>query len=118
MDAQRDWSHSFDTAEAMYKIITAPVADDFVVASGETHSVKEFAEIVFTKLGMDYEQYIVFDPIYLRPTEVDILLGDSSKIRNNLGWQPKYTFDQLVDEMVEHDLEMARQEKLLKDHIK
>lgn len=118
LDAQRDWSHAKDVAEAMYKIITAPVADDFVIASGEIHSVKEFAQMVFSKLGLDYSQYVKFDPRYLRPSEVDALCGDSSKLRTTLGWSPEYNFESLVDEMIESDMELARQEKVLKDNPK
>jgi len=75
-------------------------------------------ELVFSKLDLDYEQYIEFDPVYLRSSEVDILLGDASKIKREFNWQPKYTFNQLVDEMIESDMELARQEKLLKDNPK
>jgi GDPmannose 4,6-dehydratase len=118
LDAKRDWSHAADVAEAMYKIITAPEPDDFVVASGEMHSVKEFAQLVFDKLGLNYLDYVQFDPAYLRPTEVDALCGDASKLRNNLGWAPKYSFHQLIDEMVEADMELARKEKLVLDNPK
>lgn len=118
LDAKRDWSHAADVADAMYKIITAPEAGDYVVASGEMHSVKEFAEMVFQKLGLDYSQYVEFDPRYLRPSEVDALCGDPFKIKNFLGWQPKYSFEMLVDEMIESDMEMARREKILQDNPK
>lgn len=118
LDAKRDWSHAADVAEAMYKIITAPTPDDYVVASGEMHSVGEFAKLVFDKLGLNHLDYIEFDPTYLRPTEVDALCGDASKLMTNLGWTPKYNFLQLVDEMVESDMELARNEKLLKDNGK
>lgn len=116
MDAKRDWSHADDVADAMYKIITAPTADDFVVASGEMHSVREFAELVFSKLGLNYEKYVEFDVRYLRPSEVDALCGDPSKLKSQLGWAPKYSFDQLVDEMIAADLEDARREKILKEN--
>lgn len=116
MDAKRDWSHAYDVAEAMYKIITAPTADDYVVASGEMHSVREFAEKVFNKLGLDYQAYVEFDPRYLRPSEVDALCGDPSKLKKALGWEPVYNFDQLVDEMIEEDMKLAKQEKILKDN--
>lgn len=116
MDAKRDWSHADDVADAMYKIITAPTADDFVVASGEMHSVREFAELVFSKLGLNYEKYVEFDARYLRPSEVDALCGDPSKLKSQLGWAPKYSFDQLVDEMIAADLEDARREKILKEN--
>ena len=118
LDAKRDWSHAADVADAMYKIITAPEASDYVVASGEMHSVKEFAELVFQKLGLDYSKYVEFDARYLRPSEVDALCGDPFKIKTFLGWQPKYSFEMLVDEMIESDMELARQEKLLQDNPK
>jgi GDPmannose 4,6-dehydratase len=116
LSAKRDWSHAADVADAMYKIILAPTADDYVVSSGEMHSVEEFARIVFDKVGLDYNDYVEFDARYLRASEVDALCGDSTKLKTNLGWQPKYNFDQLVNEMVEADLELARQEKVLKDN--
>jgi GDPmannose 4,6-dehydratase len=116
LSARRDWSHAADVADAMYRIVTADEASDYVVASGEMHSVQEFAELVFSKLGMDYTQYVEFDPRYLRPSEVDALCGDPSKIRSELGWIPQYSFDQLVDEMIASDLEIARKEKLIKDN--
>jgi GDPmannose 4,6-dehydratase len=116
LDAKRDWSHAADVADAMFRIINADVPDDFVVASGEMHSVKEFAELVFSKLDLDYQQYISFDPTYLRPTEVDALCGDASKLRNTLNWSPKYNFQQLVDEMVDADMKLAQKEKMLQDH--
>lgn len=116
LDAKRDWSHAADVAEAMYKIITAPSAGDYVVASGEMRPVKEFAEMVFTKLGLDYLQYVEFDPRYLRPSEVDALCGDPTKLKTTLGWEPAYSFEDLVDEMIKFDMELAKKEKILKDH--
>lgn len=116
LDAQRDWSHASDVAEAMYKIIMAPEPDDYVISSGEIHSVKEFAQLVFDKLELNYEDYVELDSRYLRPSEVDALCGDSTKLVTNLGWQPKYNFEQLVDEMIEYDMELARNEKLIADH--
>lgn len=116
LDAQRDWSHASDVAEAMFKIIQAPTADDYVIASGEMHSVREFAKIVFDKLGMDYLDYVEFDERYLRPSEVDALCGDASKLKTNLEWSPKYTFDMLIDEMIAGDLELARREKVIRDN--
>jgi GDPmannose 4,6-dehydratase len=116
LSAQRDWSHAADVAEAMYKIILAPEAGDYVVSSGEMHSVKDFAELVFTKLDLDWGKYVEIDSRYFRPSEVDALCGDSFKLRTFLDWKPKYTFEQLVDEMIESDLSIARKEKLLKDH--
>lgn len=112
--AKRDWHHARDAANAMYMILTADEPDDYVVATGEMHSVQEFLEIVFEKLGMNWKDYVEIDPKYFRPSEVDALCGDSSKIRNKLGWKPEYSFDLLVEEMIASDLELARQEKLLK----
>jgi len=118
LSAQRDWSHAADVADAMYKIITAPQADDFVVSSGEIHSVEEFAKLVFGILGLDYTKYVEFDPKYLRPSEVDALCGDSTKLRTQLGWTPNYSFLDLVQEMIDSDMELARREKTIKDHHK
>src|SRR5258708_1882155 len=114
--AGRDWSHALDTIDGIFKIVTAPKPDDFVIASGEMHSVEEFLKIVFNKLGLDYKKYIEIDPRYFRASEVDFLCGDSTKLRNKLGWKPKYNFEQLIDEMVASDIEKAKKEKLLIDH--
>jgi GDPmannose 4,6-dehydratase len=103
-------------ADAMFKIITADKADDYVVASGEMHSVREFAKIVFDKLELNYLDYVKFDPNYLRPSEVDALCGDPTKLITNLGWKPKYSFENLVDEMIASDMELAKKEKILMDH--
>lgn len=117
LEAKRDWSHAKDVASAMIKIIEADSADDFVVASGEMHSVREFAEVVFDKLGLNWKDYVKVDPIYFRPSEVDALCGDSTKLRTTLGWKPEYTFSSLVDEMISSDLENAQKEKILKDNV-
>jgi|SRR5690606_11267647 len=111
LDSRRDWNHAWDVAQAIHLMATAPEADDWVVGSGEMHSVREFVQLVFDKLDLDWHQYVEFDARYLRPTEVDALCGDSTKIRTKLGWKPKYTFEQLIDEMVEHDLQRAEVEK-------
>lgn len=116
LSAKRDWGHAKCTARAMLSIATAYKPDDFVVSTGVQHSVQEFADLVFSKLGLDPNKYIQFDPRYLRPAEVDSLLGDSTKLRATLGWAPEYTFEQLVDEMIAYDLNLARQEKLIKDN--
>jgi GDPmannose 4,6-dehydratase len=115
LESFRDICHAKDVVDGMYKIIMAEKPDDFVVASGEMHSMREFADLVFGKLGMDYKKYVEIDPRYFRPTEVDALCGDPSKIRRELNWEPKYSFQNLVDEMVEHDLKLARREKLIKE---
>lgn len=116
LEAKRDWSHASDIAEGMYQIITADNPDDYVIASGEMHSVEEFAKLVFSKLNLNYQDYVEFDARYLRPSEVDALCGDPTKLKNALGWSPKYTFDMLVDEMLEADMKLAEKEKLLEDN--
>ena len=113
LDAKRDWGHAYDTANALYKILTANEPDDFVVATGEMHSVSDFLKIVFSKLELNWKDYVEFDSKYLRPSEVNALCGDSSKLRQKLNWKPKYSFIDLVDEMLEHDMKLAENEKLL-----
>jgi len=100
MDSYRDWGHSKDYVRAMHLILQQPEAGDWVVATGETHSVREMCEYVFSKLGLDYKKYVKQNPIYLRPEELPYLKGDSTKIRE-LGWKPEYTFETLMDEMIE-----------------
>lgn len=101
LDAQRDWGHSKDYVRAMHKIINHTVPSDWVVATGETRSVRDMCDYVFTKLGLDYRDYVVQNPKYLRPNELNVLKGDSTPIREVLGWKPDYTFEQLMDEMIE-----------------
>lgn len=114
LDARRDWGHAKDYVEAMWLMLQADEPDDFVIATGETHSVREFLNETFGYLDLDWEQYVETDPRYYRPAEVDFLLGDSSKARAVLGWEPKINFKQLVRIMVNHDLELARLENLQK----
>jgi GDPmannose 4,6-dehydratase len=113
--AKRDWGFAGDYVEAMWLMLQQDKPDDYVIALGETHSVSEFVEKVFKKLDMDYHEYVEIDQRYFRPTEVDVLLGDSSKARKNLGWEPKVSFDALIDMMVEADMELAAREKTLRD---
>ncbi len=115
LDAKRDWGFAGDFVEAMWLMLQQEKPDDYVIATGETHSVREFAEKVFAKLDLDYARHVAIDPRYFRPTEVDVLLGDASKARKALSWEPKVTFDQLVDMMVAADLELAKKEKTLLD---
>ncbi|MDX6403309.1 MAG: GDPmannose 4,6-dehydratase [Blastocatellia bacterium] len=110
LDARRDWGYARDYVEAMWMIMNAEEPDDYVVATGETHSVREFLEKTFGYLDLDWEKYVEIDPRYFRPAEVDLLLGDASKVREKLGWEPKVTFDDLVKLMTDHDLQLARQE--------
>ena len=115
LDAKRDWGFAGDYVEAMWRMLQQPEPDDYVVATGESYSVREFLEEAFGLLGLDWKEYVEIDPRYFRPAEVDFLLGDPSKAREKLGWKPKVSFKELVKMMVEHDLELARQEKTLKD---
>lgn len=115
LEAKRDWGFAGDFVEAMWLMLQQELPDDFVIATGETHSVREFVEKVFGKLGLDWQRHVVSDPRYLRPTEVDVLLGDATKGRKALGWAPKVTFDELINMMVAADLELAKKEKTLVD---
>jgi GDPmannose 4,6-dehydratase len=115
MEAKRDWGFAGDYVEAMYLMLQHEQPDDYVIATGETYSVREFVERVFQKLDMDYRDYLEIDSKYFRPTEVDVLLGDSTKARKVLHWQPKVSFDQLVDMMVEADMELAEKERTLRN---
>jgi len=115
LEAKRDWGFAGDYVEAMWLMLQQEKPDDFVIATGETHSVREFAEMVFSKLNLDYKKYVEIDKRYFRPTEVDALLGDSTKARKILGWQPRISFEQLVDMMIASDMEMAQKEKTLFD---
>ena len=115
LDAKRDWGFAGDYVEAMWLMLQHDKPDDYVIALGETHSVREFLEKVFQKLALDYQKYVEIDSRYFRPTDVNILLGDSTKARNILGWKPKVGFDELVDMMVEADMELAKKEKTLRD---
>ncbi|MFL6255480.1 MAG: GDP-mannose 4,6-dehydratase [Pyrinomonadaceae bacterium] len=110
LDAQRDWGHARDYVRAMYLILQQAEPDDFVVATGESHSVREFCELAFAEVGLDYREYVKTDPRFQRPSEVDLLVGDAAKARRVLGWQPTYTFRELVSEMVRSDLERAAAE--------
>jgi GDPmannose 4,6-dehydratase len=113
LDARRDWGHAGDYVEAMWMMLQAPEPGDYVVATGESHSVREFLDIASNYCELDWTKFVETDPRYLRPTEVDYLLGDASKIRRELGWNPKINFEELVKMMMDHDLELARQEQTL-----
>jgi GDPmannose 4,6-dehydratase len=115
LEAKRDWGFAGDYVEAMWLMLQQEIPDDFVIATGETHSVREFVDKVFQKLDMDYQKHVVIDPKYFRPTEVDVLLGDSTKAKQRLGWNPKVGFDQLIGMMVAADMEQAGKEKTLCD---
>ena len=114
LDARRDWGHARDYVEAMWLMMQAGAADDYVIATGETHSVREFLDEAFGGLDLDWHEYVEIDPRYYRPTEVDLLLGDASKARRQLGWEPKVSFRELVRLMVAADTELAKQEQTLR----
>ena len=116
LDAKRDWGFAGDYVEAMWRMLQHETPDDFVIATGETHSVKEFVEAVFGQVGLDWQKYVETDPRYYRPAEVDLLLGDPTKARTELGWQPEVDFQGLVEMMVAHDWELAKEERVLKEH--
>ena len=115
LDAKRDWGFAGDYVEAMWLMLQKDTADDLVIATGETYSVKDFLTAAFDKAGMDWQEFVSIDERYFRPTEVDILLGDPRKAREGLDWSPKVDFDALVSMMVEHDMELAQREKTLVD---
>jgi GDPmannose 4,6-dehydratase len=115
LEAKRDWGFAGDYVESMWLMLQQDEPDDYVIATGESHSVQEFLEIVFGKLDLDYKMYVEIDPRYFRPTEVNSLLGDASKARKKLGWNPRVNFSQLIDMMVAADLELAKREKTLYD---
>ena len=104
LDALRDWGFAKDYVEAMWAMLQTKEADDYVIATGETHSVREFCEISFARAGLDYKKYVVTDERFMRPAEVDLLLGDASKAKRELNWAPKTTFKELVELMVDEDL--------------
>ena len=110
LDAQRDWGFAGDYVRAMYFMLQQEAADDYVVATGETHAVKEFCELAFGHAGLNYQDHVVIDERFIRPAEVDLLVGDPSKARATLGWQPKVSFADLVAMMVEADLELVKRE--------
>lgn len=108
LDAKRDWGYAKEYVEAMWLMLQQEAPDDYVIATGETHSVREFLTEAFTFAGLDWEQYVVHDPRYLRPAEVDLLVGDAAKAKRQLGWQPRTTFKDLVKLMVTADIELLK----------
>lgn len=103
LDAKRDWGHAKDYVRGMWRMLQAPVPGDYVLATGETHSVKEFLEEAFSVFGLDWRAHVEIDPQFFRPAEVDVLLGDASKAKEILGWEPQISFKELVSEMVAED---------------
>lgn len=117
LEAKRDWGYYKDYVKAMYLMLQHNVPDDYVVATGKTHSVQEFLEEVFKYLCLDYKEFVVQDKKYFRPSEVDLLIGDSSKANTILKWEPKVSFIELVKIMVDNDLELAKAEKYAKTRL-
>ena len=116
LDAKRDWGYAKEYVEAMWLMLQQDQPDDYVIATNETHSVKEFLEVAFAHAGLDWKQYVEIDPKYFRPAEVETLLGDATRARERLGWVPEITAQQMCAEMVAEDLKSARRLKLLRDH--
>jgi GDPmannose 4,6-dehydratase len=113
MDARRDWGYAKEYVEAMWLMLQQDEPDDYVVATGEQHSVQEFVEETFGHLDLDWREHVEIDPKYFRPAEVDFLLGDTTKARAQLGWEPKVTFKELVRLMVEADMKLAQREQFM-----
>src|SRR5712664_3388898 len=113
LEARRDWGFAGDYVEAMWLMLQQPEPDDYVIATGESHSVREFLDVAASHCGLDWRKHVKTDPRYFRPTEVDVLCGDASKARKRFGWTPKVSFSDLVKMMVENDLELAEQERTL-----
>lgn len=116
LDAKRDWGFAADYVEAMWLMLQQDSPDDYVVATGEMHSVREFLELAFDRVKLDWKQYVESDPRYRRPAEVDVLCGDASKARRLLSWEPRVGFEELVTLMIEADAELARKERLIAEH--
>ncbi len=115
LDSKRDWGFAGDYVKMMWQMLQQDQADDYVVATGQTWSVRQFAEMAFAQADLDFEKYVEFDARYLRPAEVDLLLGDPAKAKAKLGWVPETSFEELVRMMVDSDMELAAREKTLKD---
>jgi GDPmannose 4,6-dehydratase len=113
LEAKRDWGHAKDYVKAMWMMLQHNKPDDYVICTGRTHSVREFCQKAFSHVGLDYEKFVVSDKKFFRPAEVDTLQGDYSKAKQVLGWEPKVSFEQLVDEMVDHDIEYLAKKKVL-----
>jgi GDPmannose 4,6-dehydratase len=108
LEAQRDWGYAEDYVRAMWLMLQRDAPDDFVIATGETHSVRELCEVAFGTAGLNYEEFVTIDPAFLRPAEVDLLVGDASRARTELGWEPTVSFSELVAMMVDADIALVR----------
>jgi GDPmannose 4,6-dehydratase len=116
LDAKRDWGFAGDYVDAMWRMLQQDQPDDYVIATGQTYSVREFLDEVFGYLDLDWKKYVQIDPSYYRPTEVDVLLGDASKAKRILKWEPTVSFRQLARMMTDFDLHLAENEKVIKEH--
>ena len=116
LDAKRDWGYAGDYVKAMWLMLQQDVPDDYVIATGETHTVREFVEQAFEYVGLNYRDYVTIDPRFIRPAEVEVLLGNPEKARTKLGWAPEVNFEQLVHMMMEEDLRLAADEKKSSDN--
>ncbi|MBC8249511.1 MAG: GDP-mannose 4,6-dehydratase, partial [Anaerolineales bacterium] len=114
LDSKRDWGYVEDYVRAMWLMLQQDEPDDYVVATGETHSVRELCEVAFGYLGLDWRDYVMVDPKFLRPADVDLLVGDATKARTRLGWEPTVTFEELIQMMVDADLEALKRENDLR----
>jgi GDPmannose 4,6-dehydratase len=117
LDARRDWGHARDYIRAMHLMLQQETADDFVVATGESHTVREFCELAFGEADLDYREHVVQDERFYRPAEVESLIGDSTKARSVLGWRPEYTFEELVKDMVSNDLRLVTESQRVSEGI-
>ena len=113
LDARRDWGFAGDYVRAMWLMLQQSTPDDYVIATGRTHSVREFLEVAFRHVGLNWEDHVKLDPRYFRPCDVELLLGDATKANDELGWKPTVSFEELVQMMVDHDLVIAQKEKTL-----
>lgn len=113
LDARRDWGHSKDFVRGMHLMLQQPEPDDYVLATGVTHTVKDFCYEAFKAVGLNYAQYVIIDPVLYRPCEVHLLLGDASKAKNMLGWEPEVSFEELVQEMVDNDMRLLKEKQCM-----
>jgi GDPmannose 4,6-dehydratase len=111
LDAQRDWGYAGDYVDAMWRMLQQDEPDDYVVATGQAHSIRELLDAAFEHVDLDWQDYVRIDPRFYRPSEVNVLLGDPAKAREKLGWTPRTSFEELVRLMVESDLELAERER-------
>ena len=108
LDAKRDWGYAPEYVDAMWRMLQQEVPEDFVIATGQTHSVRDFCEAAFSHVNLDWEKYVEVDPNFFRPAEVSLLVGDASKAKKQLGWEPKVSFKELVAKMVDADLKYVK----------